>query len=215
LRIVVPRSIIAVESKSLSDRDVTMKVRTYRTTILAAAMFLAGCTAGGPREGTARDCSITDQAAAMKASQDVLVGMGFRIDKYDIDAGFIRTIPLAGAQFFEFWRGDNADGWDAAEANLHSIQRVVEMTFTQSQGKVCMVCQAKVKRLSLPERRVIDTSSAYAMFTQSSSRLMTMKFDLSQRQEMAWVDMGSDARLAAKITDEVLARLVVAKGATK
>jgi hypothetical protein len=151
----------------------------------------------------------------MQAARDVLVAMGFRIDKFDVEAGGLTTMPLSGAQFFEVWRGDNAGSYDSAEANLHSIQRVVEMTFTLSEGKVCMLCDARVRRLSLPEREVTGTSDAYSMFTRSSSLLMATRLNPGQQRKMAWVDMGSDGALAARILADIDKAMVGQRGQVK
>ena len=135
--------------------------------------------------------------SARQAAQDVLTDMGFRIDKYDVDAGVITTLPLTGGQFFEVWRGDNASSFSAAEANLHSIKRVVELTFAPSEGQLCMLCDTRIKRLSLPEKEVAGTTGTRSLFTKSSSQLMAVRLNPAQERQMAWIDMGSDAALAA------------------
>jgi hypothetical protein len=199
----------------LNDKEARMTCKVCGIVMLVAITTLAGCGCGQWAEGTRQECVPADRAAAMKTAQDVLIGMGFQLDKYDVEAGVITTKPLSGAQAFEVWRGDNAGGCNWAEANLHSLKRVVEMTFTQADGKVCMVCDAKTKRLSLPERQVAGTAGTYSMFTKSSSQLMTTKVNADQEKQMAWVDMGSDARLAEKILSGVVGKLPRGKVETK
>jgi hypothetical protein len=189
-----------------------MNTRIYAVVALTAVMLVAGCAGGGPAKGPRTQCQPVDQASAMLAARDVLTGMGFTLDKYDIEAGVLTTNPLTGAQFFEVWRGDNASRFDSAEANLHSLQRAVEMTFTQSDGKLCMLCDVKVRRLSLPEREVTGTSGAATMYTKSSALLMDTRLNPGQAARMAWVDMDSDGALAEKVLAGIDKQLGQGKG---
>jgi hypothetical protein len=200
---------------TLNDKEAKMTGKVCGIMMLMVMVTLAGCGCGQWAEGTRQECRPADRVPAMKAAQDVLVGMGFQMDKYDVEAGIIRTKPLSGAQAFEVWRGDSAGGCNWAESSIHSLKRVVEMTFTQADGKVCMVCDAKTMRLSLPEKQAAGTAGAHAMFTRSSSQLMTTKVNPDQEKQMAWVDMGSDARLAEKILSGVVERLPSGKAEIK
>jgi hypothetical protein len=183
--------------------------------VLLAAAFSQGCKCGEPAGGPQQQVSPAGQQAAMKAAQTALMNMGFQIEKYDSDAGFIRTKPLGGAQFFEFWRGDNADCYDVAEASLHSLMRTVEMTFKPMDGQLSIVCEARVSRLSIPERNVTGTAGAYAMFTKSSSQLMTTRLSPEQQEQMAWIDMGLDADLARKVLSAMDRQLAAGRGRTR
>jgi hypothetical protein len=92
------------------------------------------------------------KAQAMQIAEDVLGQMHFTIDKADVEQGFVRTKPLPGAQFFEFWRSDNVDASNSLQANLHTIRRTVELGIGR-QGKrgsenLCIACDVKVHRLS-------------------------------------------------------------------
>ena len=182
---------------------------------LLAAAFLQGCKCGQPSNEPQQSCSLAERHAAMEAARTALANMGFQLEKYDLDAGFIRTKPLSGAQFFEFWRRDNAGCFDTAEASLHSTMRTVEMNFRQANGQLCVDCQASLSRLSLPERSVTGTAGAYAMFTKSSSQLMTTRFSPQQQQQMAWIDMGLDANLARKVLSAMDRQLAAGRGQTK
>lgn len=181
--------------------------------LLAAVLTVAGC--GGPVQGTKTQCQPTERARTMQAARDVVVNMGFRLDKFDVDAGVLTTRPLSGGQFFEVWRGDNGDAYDSAESNLHSVQRIVEMTFTETDGKVCTLCDVRIRRLSLPEKEVAGTSGAYSLFTRSSTALMETKLNPAQAKKMAWIDMGSDGALADKILARVDSTLDKQGGATR
>ena len=61
------------------------------------------------------------------AAERVLTRMHFAIEKLDAEQGVVKTRPLRGAQFFEFWRSDNVSSYDCEEANLQSVRRTVEL----------------------------------------------------------------------------------------
>ena len=144
-----------------------------------------------------------EKAAAMHAAEDVLAKMHFVIEKADADAGLIRTRPLTGAQFFEFWRTDSAGGFNAAEANLHSIRRTVELHIRKQNKGFCIGCDVKTERLNLPELEVSSSARAYAMFSKSSASLQRIRLNPEQEAGMAWVEVGRDKRL----TTEILKRI--------
>ncbi|MCK4293684.1 MAG: hypothetical protein KAY65_10845 [Planctomycetes bacterium] len=144
-----------------------------------------------------------EKAAAMQAAEDVLAKMHFVIEKADADAGLIRTRPLTGAQFFEFWRTDSAGGFNAAEANLHSIRRTVELHIRKQDNGFCIGCDVKTERLNLPELEVSSSARAYAMFSRSSSSLQKMQLNPEQEEGIAWVDLGKDSRLATRILERI------------
>lgn len=166
-----------------------------------------------------------DKLEAMEIVEDVLAKMSFTIEKADADPatpgidtrrwrGYIRTRPLAGAQFFEFWRSDNvgADNW--LESNLHSIRRVVELTMSeqeegppQSGNRLCINCDVQKYRLSLPEHHVSSSARAYEMFSESSSALQNLRLNPEQKAGMAWIDLGKDRQLAAEILKRISSML--------
>jgi len=144
-----------------------------------------------------------EKAAAMHAAEDVLAKMHFVIEKADAEAGLIRTRPLTGAQFFEFWRTDSAGGFNAAEANLHSIRRTVELHIRKQDKGFCIGCDVKTERLNLPEIEVSSSARAYAMFSRSSSSLQRMRLNPEQEEGVAWVYLGKDSRLATRILERI------------
>jgi len=147
-----------------------------------------------------------DKPAVMQVAEDVLAEMHFTIEKADANSGFIRTSPLSGAQFFEFWRSDNVGTFNSAEANLHSIRRIVEIRIGQKDKDVSVNCVVLVERLSLPEQEVSSSSRAYKMFSTSTSAMQKIRFSLQQQAEMAWVNLGQDKQLAAEILRRIEAR---------
>ena len=108
--------------------------------VLAVCLLvLVGC--GQPQQQVSSDPVCLPKVTgdqAMEAAQKVLIGMQFPIEKYDFEARYIRTRPLSGAQFFQLFRGDNASGYAAAEANLYSLRRTVELEVTPQDGRTCL-----------------------------------------------------------------------------
>jgi hypothetical protein len=139
------------------------------------------------------------RAEILRAAEKTLGRMHFAVEKLDARQGIIRTQPLRGAQAFEFWRSDNVGLHNAAEANLHSIRRIVELRITEDQGQMSVDCQVQVQRLSLPENEVASVSQAFQMHSTSIGGVQTLKLGPKQRQAMAWIDLGQDNRLAARI----------------
>jgi len=158
----------------------------------------------------------SDKSAAMQIAEDVLGEMHFTIEKSDADPvrgpkgkasngaepGLIRTRPLAGAQFFEFWRNDSVGAFNWSEANLHSIRRTVELDISEQAGQVCIGCNVEVQRLSLPERQV-SKGRAYEMFSESDASIQQLKLHSEQQQDMAWVDLGNDSKLGTEILKRI------------
>jgi len=174
-------------------------------------LLLAGCAG---REAMRTPAEIEplclaelDKATAVRAAEDVLARMHFEIDKTDLEAGLVRTRPLSGAQFFELWRRDNAGAFNSAEANLHSIRRTVTVQLEEKGRNLCIGCEVRTERLNLPEYEVSSSSRAYEMFSQSSSRLQKIRLNPRQEQGLAWVDLGKDRRLAAKILERIEGRI--------
>jgi len=135
----------------------------------------------------------------MDRTQQVLSKMHFKIEKADVDSGYIRTAPLPGAQFFEFWRDDNAGMFNFAEANIHTIRRTAEFDITEQNGQICIDCRVKTQRLHLPEKQLAGSSKLPEMFSESSSTKQTLEIGWQQKEGMAWLDLGNDTQLASKI----------------
>ena len=147
----------------------------------------------------------------MEVAEDVLTGMYFTIEKADVDSGLIRTRPLPGAQFFEFWRSDNVGADNALAANLHSIRRTVTINISHV-GAVRepprrIGCEVQTQRRSLPERHLSSSARVYGMFSQSSPLLQRLKLNPEQKRKMAWTDLGRDSRLEAEILKRIETRI--------
>jgi len=151
----------------------------------------------------------TDQnistADIMKAAEDVLAGMHFTIEKADLQNGIIRTRPLPGAQFFEFWRSDNIGAKNTLEANLHTLRRTVTLDIIQQNYELRTNCNVHVQRLSMPEQQVNSSARIYGIFSQSSPSLQRLKMNPEQAKEIEWINLGRDP----KLEEEILRRIEI------
>ncbi|OHB64915.1 MAG: hypothetical protein A2Y77_03970 [Planctomycetes bacterium RBG_13_62_9] len=182
------------------------RIRYVLVATLAAAMPL-GCarqTYETPEPLHLHDVSYTQ---AMQTAEEVLGRLHFAISKRDLEQGLIRTEPVRGAQLFELWRSDNAGWFSQAEANLHTIRRLVELRVTREADRVSVACDVSVQRLSLPENEPASISQAYRMHSSSTAIIQRLELTPQQRQQMAWIDLGPDNLLAAKILKQIAASL--------
>ena len=179
---------------------------------MTCALMAAGCTQqnSAPPRGKVQGSDLYVEANQgigtadlMEVAEDVLANMYFKIDKADADIGLIRTRPLSGAQFFEFWRSDNAGTDNTLAANLHTIRRTVTLDISQEGQELRIGCNVQAQRLSLPERQVSSSARVYGMFSRSSQSLQRLKLNPEQKEEMAWIDLGRDSRLEAEILKRI------------
>ncbi len=192
--------------KKLQDTGQTTLIHGVGFLILG--LLLAGCTEQ-QQYGAVKPICVDniDKIQAMEVAEDILVKMHFTIEKADTMGGFIRTRPLSGAQFFEFWRSDNVGAGNWLESNLHSIRRVVELNMSEQDEGLCINCEVQIYRLSLPERRVSSSARAYDMFSRSSPALQRIQLNPKQKESMAWIDLGKDTQLAAEILKRISSML--------
>lgn len=180
------------------------KAKSLWFLVCTMLFFLAGCAQTQHYEATEQICiPDTDKLKVMQIAEDVLGRMHFTIDKADAERGVIRTRPLPGAQFFEFWRSDSVGAFNSAEANLHSIRRIVALDISDVSEQLCIACDVRVQRLSIPEHYVSSSSRAYEMFSVSSSSMQELRLRLEQKEQMAWLDLGEDRRLATVILKQI------------
>jgi hypothetical protein len=166
-------------------------------------IFFFGC-AQAPKK-IINEVSIpnTETSQAMQAAEDVLGQMHFTIDKADYSKGYIRTRPLAGAQFFEFWRSDNIGTDNQLLSNMHSIRRIVELNFSKQDEKLNIDCNVYIQRLSMPQREITSSARAYQMFTRSSLYLQRLELNPEQEASMAWLDLDQDKELETEILNRI------------
>ncbi len=169
----------------------------------------------GPVQRVCED-SVT-KAEVVQAAEYVLTRMQFSIEKLDAQQGIVRTRPLRGAQIFEFWRSDNVSAYDYAEAGLESMRRIVELRVTPEDrgqttedggdGRLRVECAVAVQRLSLPANEVTGVSAAYGIYARNTPTLRRVAVNQPARRGMAWIDLGQDPALAARILGRIDKRL--------
>lgn len=192
-------------------------VRRNLVFVLSAAfIFAGGCAKEHQIASSGPLClSGVDVSTAMSAAEKVLVAFDFHIDKMDPVAGYISTNPLGGAQFFEFWRKDNADSYKAAMSNIHSIRRTVELNFKRStDGTLCINCIVTFSRLAIPERKIVSSVEVYSIYSASDEQTQTLAIAPEQRKMMQWVKLGRDGNLEMVILKEIH-RKITAKGSRR
>ena len=217
--------------KRIQDTRQTTLIRCVGFLILG--LLLAGCTEQ-QQYGVVKPICVKNinKLQAMEVAEDILVKMHFTIEKADTDTatlgidtrrwrGFIRTRPLTGAQFFEFWRTDNVGAGNWLESNLHSIRRVVELNMSeqdegppQRPNRLCINCDVQKYRLSMPEHEVSSSARAYEMFSESNSALQNLRLNPEQKAGMAWIDLGKDRPLAAEILKRIKQQIASERAAS-
>lgn len=171
-------------------------------TVFGTLLGTVGCSKQAEIEPSEPMClSLAGKQDMMETAQWVLKRKQFVIEKYDIDAGYIVTRPMRGSQFFEPWRGDNVGSANKGASNIHSIERVVSMNFTQDTGQLCIECIADKRRFSMPEKQLESISQAAGSFVGSGSRVM--KLNPETEEEMAWIDLGRDGALEMDILQRI------------
>jgi len=172
-----------------------------------ALLILSGCGGQEYIRTMGQLCAgDTDIVEAMAVSRAELRAMRFDVEKFDIEAGYIRTLPLSGAQGFEFWRSDSVGKFNRDEAGLHSIRRTAELTLSEQAGQICINCNVKTERLSLPERQ-IATGHGYDMFSNSDRSLQKLDVTDEQQESMEWIDLGRDGQLETEILLRIKSKL--------
>jgi len=186
------------------------KVKSLLFMVCAVLWVLGGCGKQQQFETVEQICvGDLNKAWVMRMAEDALGEMHFSIEKSDSEQGLIRTRPLAGAQFFEFWRKDNIGSFNKAEANLHSIRRIAEIDMSREEGRLCVGCNVSVQRLNLPERLLRGRGQSYEMLSVSGPSVQKLELDAEQRKLMTWVDLGRDELLETEILKRIEKKITV------
>jgi hypothetical protein len=145
--------------------------------------------------------SADSRVETMKLCEDVLVRMLFEIEKFDVDKGYIKTRPLRGGQFFEFWRSDNVGSENSKRSNLHSVLRTVELQVDESGGQFCVECTSHMRRLSIEESDITSFSISRGIFSGGSRKFQKLH---PEAKDLEWIDMGSDSELEKRILGRIM-----------
>ena len=164
---------------------------------------ISGCGRQQTTTGNAITTETNEVSRTMQAAEEVLIKMHFDIAKADYEKGYIRTRPLAGAQFFEFWRNDNVGMDNQLLSNMHSIRRIVEFNISNSDGTLDTDCIVHIQRLSIPQREMWSSSQTFQTFTRSSLSFQRLELHPDQEKEMEWLELDRDS----KLEEEILKRI--------
>lgn len=140
-----------------------------------------------------------DVLTNMEKTRVVLRDMGFRLEKYDIESGYLRTYPTGASQFFELWKRDNVGAFNFAMANTNSIARIVELEF-KNQNDTQIKCEAFVKRLSIQRDEAVSVTDMEQAFTETSGGYAMLSVD---PDDAMWLNLGRDTALEQTILDKI------------
>lgn len=181
--------------------------------VCSLLLLLAGCAENKYATTTDRLCvpavtktgsTSSPQVNAMKTAENVLAEMHFAIEKLDVEAGFVRTYPLSGAQTFEFWRADSVGSFNRTEADLHCLRRTVELDIGEQAGQLCINCRATTQRLSAPAGQTAIGQNHAIMSPRQRS---LQKLGSEQKSNISWLDLGRDNQLETEILKRIESRL--------
>jgi hypothetical protein len=173
--------------------------------------WLAGCAENKYTKTIEQLCPpAATKTDAMTAAEQVLVGMHFGIEKFDVDAGYIRTAPLSGAQSLELWRSDSVGSFNRSEADLHSIRRAVEINISEQAGQLCVNCKATTQRLSLPQSQN-TAGQNHPLISPDQKSVQTFKLGHEQKSNLTWTDLGRDNQLETEILKRIEKQLAATK----
>jgi hypothetical protein len=172
-------------------------------------LSFAGCAENKHAKPIEQLCTpAANKAAAMATAEQVLAGMHFGIEKFDVDAGYIRTAPLSGAQSFELWRSDSVGSFNRSEADLHSIRRAVEINIDEQAGQLCINCKATTQRLSLPQS---TAGQSHPIMSSDQRSIQKFKLGHEQKSNLTWTDLGRDNQLETEILKRIEKQLAATK----
>ena len=178
-----------------------------RLAALGLFVLIGGCfsptTTPQPTETPSYQVKLS-KTQTLHLARNVLLAYHFRIMKEDASAGTLRTHPLSGAQFFEFWRRDGRGSFNVLESSLHTMQRTVEITLREQAPGTAFTCVVRAERLSVPGHGIESDSQAYRMLSDSSRSLQKLKLTPYQQRNMEWIDLGLDWGLSEHIAAEII-----------
>lgn len=178
--------------------------------VMMSAGILSGCASDFQLEPGEPLClSYSSRPQLMELCEDVLAGMQFVVEKYDPQDGYIKTRPLRGGQFFEFWRKDNVGFDNFAEANVQSLLRSIELDIIETGDRFCVQCTSSVRRLSIPETDIVSFSQNPGIFTGGS---VTMQKLRPVSPDVEWIELGADPKLEVNILKRIAAKAAKLKG---
>jgi hypothetical protein len=188
----------------------TIKSKSGKLIVCTAILCLAGCAGNGYVVTTQQVCtSAVTKPQLMASAEKVLADMHFAIEKLDANAGYIKTVPLSGAQTLEIWRADSVGSFNQVEADLQTIRRTIELGITDDNapGQVCINCIATTERLSMPQDL---TASGQTQIVMSGRQRSVRKLG-ERKTDLTWINLGRDQQLETEILKRIDKQLTAAK----
>lgn len=178
--------------------------------LCCAVLLLCGC---GETQRVAKPDPVCvldlTKAQAMTVAEQVLGDMHFVVAKADVERGILKTRPLQGAQFFEFWRDDVGGDYQTTESNIHTTRRTVELNMFGQGQKLCVACDVKLERLSISEVDIETRRSGEHGYEKFSDRRTSSKANMELKSlagsNQEWIPLGGDSRLEALILRRIQA----------
>lgn len=193
-----------------SREQLTEKSVSFFLSSVLCLLSFAGCAQNKYATTIDRLCPTTaNKAQVMSVAEQVLAEMHFDIEKYDVNAGYIRTTPLSGGQSLEFWRTDNVGAFNQTEADLQSLRRTVEINISEQIGQLCINCTATTQRLSLPQSQIATDQQTVMAYQQQNARYF--KSNRDQKLTQTWTDLGRDNQLETEILKRIEKQLAAPK----
>lgn len=172
--------------------------------LLALFALASGCHKPAPPQGpTAEFIQHDDVDPLWQAAQSVLRKHDFQIDRRDLAAGVIETLPTTSQHFSEFWRQDVADPYSFAQATMHTMQRKAIVRFIRAAGSQwSFEVEVDVYRLSTPEHQVTSASSALLAFS-GGLPTATGQVGVNASKQREWVPLGRDGELESRLLSQI------------
>ena len=178
--------------------------RTLTFTILVGLAFAVGCHKPAPPQGpTAEFIQHDDVDPLWQAAQSVLRKHDFQVDRQDLAAGVIETLPTTSQHFSEFWRQDVADPYSFGQATMHTMQRKATVRFIRAPGSQWTIeLEVDVYRLSTPEHQVTSASSALLAFS-GGLPTATGQVGVNASKQREWVPLGRDGEMESRLLSQI------------
>lgn len=173
-----------------------------------AGLFLicvSGCAApAAPNGPTSVVMTLPDRDAFLDAAMTTLRRYDLEPARVDRASGEVVTVPTVSAQWFEFWRRDALGPYQALEASLHTIQRIVKIRAAPSDAggeEYDVSVEVQKARYSAAERQVTTASGALAIYSQQLPTIDGRRGP--DAADAHWVPLGRDALMEEFLLNEL------------
>jgi hypothetical protein len=205
-------------------------MRTFKPLIVVLLSLAGGCANYTQPLAPSREMSVSEQNFEMvwQASVGTLHEYDFTtspvrggVEEKQFDpktgqwTGAIRTLPMTGKQWFEFWRHDAATGRDLAESSLQGIYRTAIVTIKpkpDAPRQYAAIVTVETTRSDRPPTNSAVLPGSYSRYVGMSNPRSQDRF-LSEQQEQLLesnaviTPLGRDKKLEDKISAKITAKI--------